>query len=72
MTGNGKRLGEEVDNVAKATDEHEHDTKVPLVDPVPDPMQAHVGGLGHPLRHCVGSNAELSQNNGEAGWGWPC
>jgi hypothetical protein len=23
-----------------------------------DPMQAHVGGLGHPLRHRVGSNAD--------------
>ncbi len=28
------------------------------MDPVPDPMQAHVGSLGHPLRHRVGSNAD--------------
>jgi hypothetical protein len=49
MTGNRKRLGEEVGDVAETADEH--DTKVSLADPVPDPMQAHVGGLGHPLRH---------------------
>ncbi len=56
MTGNKKRLGEEVGDVAKATDRH--DTKVSLADPAPDPMQAHIGGLGHPLRRCVGSNAD--------------
>jgi hypothetical protein len=56
MTGNRKRLGEEVCDVAKAADEH--NTKVSLADPVPDPMQAHVGGLGYPLRHRVGSNAD--------------
>jgi hypothetical protein len=56
MTGNRKRLGAEVGDVEKAADEH--DTKVSLADPVPDPMQAHVGGLGHPLRHRVGSNAD--------------
>ncbi len=56
MTGNRKRLGEEVGDIAKAADKH--DTKVSLVDPVPDPMQAHVGGLEHPLRHRVGSNAD--------------
>ncbi len=55
MTGNRKRLGEEVGDVAQAADEH--DSKVSLADPVPDPLQAHVGGLGHPLRHRVGSNA---------------
>ncbi len=56
MTGNRKRLGEEVGDVTEAADEH--DAKVFLADPVPDPMQAHVGGLGHPLRHRVGSNAD--------------
>ncbi len=45
-----------VGDVAQAADEH--DTKVSLVDPVPDPMQVHVVGLGHPLRHLVGSNAD--------------
>ncbi len=29
-----------------------------LADSVPDSMQAHVDGLGHPLRHRVGSNAD--------------
>ncbi len=33
-------------------------TKVSLADPVPDPVQAHVSGLGHPLRDGVGSNAD--------------
>ena len=56
MTGNRQRLGEEVGDVVQAADKH--DTKVSLADPVPDPMQAHVGGLGHPLRHRVGSNAD--------------
>jgi hypothetical protein len=56
MTGNRGRLGEKVGDVAKAADEH--DTKMSLANPVPDPMQAHVGGLGHPLRHRVGSNAD--------------
>jgi hypothetical protein len=56
MTGNRKRLGEEVGDVADALDED--DAKMSLADPVPDPMQAHVGGLGHPLRHRVGSDAD--------------
>ncbi len=57
MTGNRQRLGEEVGDVVQAADKD--DTKVSLADPVPDPMQAHVGGLlGHPLRHRVGSNAD--------------
>jgi hypothetical protein len=57
MTGNRKRLDEqEAGNIAQAADEH--DTKVYLVDPVPDPMQAHAGGLGHLLRHRVGSDAD--------------
>jgi hypothetical protein len=66
MTGNRKRLGEEVGDVAKAAGEH--DTKVSLADPVPDPMQAHVGGLGHGRNTMATS---LSQNSGVAGWGWP-
>ncbi len=56
MTGNRKRLGKEVGDVTKAADEH--DRKVSLADPVPDPMQAHVSGLGYSLRHRVGSNAD--------------
>ncbi len=58
MTGNRKRLGEEVGDVADAPDADEDDAKMSLADPVPDPMQAHVGGLGHPLRHRVGSDAD--------------
>ncbi len=56
MTGNRQRLGEEVGDVADAPDED--DAKMSMADPVPDPMQAHVGGLRHPLRHRVGSNAD--------------
>ena len=56
MTGNRQRLGEKIRDVADAPDED--DTKVSLADPVPDPMQAHVGGLRHPLRHRVGSDAD--------------
>ncbi len=47
MTGNRKRLGKQVGDVVQAADKH--DTKVSLAEPVPDPMQTHVGGLGHPL-----------------------
>ncbi len=35
----------------------EQDAKVSLADPVPDPMQAHVGGLQHPLGDRVGRDA---------------
>ena len=56
MTGNRKRLGVKIRDVVQAADEN--DTKVSLADPVPDPMQANVDGLGHPLRHRVGSNAD--------------
>ncbi len=56
MTGNRQRLGEKIRDVADAPDED--DTKVSLADPVPDPMQAHVGDLRHPLRHRVGSDAD--------------
>ncbi len=41
MTGNRQRLGEKIRDIADAPDED--DTKVSLADPVPDPMQAHVG-----------------------------
>jgi hypothetical protein len=72
MAGNRKRLGEEVGDVAKAADEH--NTKVPLADPVLDPMQVHVGGLEHLLRHRVGSNADgdlvVAEQPG-GGLGWP-
>ena len=56
MTGNRQRLGEKIRDVVQAADEN--DTKVSLADPVPDPMQAHVGGFRHPLRHRVGSDAD--------------
>ncbi len=56
MTGNRQRLGEEVGDVADAPDEDA--AKMSLADPVPDPMQAHVGGLRHSLRDRVGSNAD--------------
>ncbi len=56
MTGNRKRLGEKIRDVVQAADEN--DTKVSLADPVPDSMQAHVGGLRYPLRHRVGSDAD--------------
>ncbi len=56
MTGNRKRLDEKLRDVVQAADEN--DTKVSLADPVPDPMQARVGGLRHPLRHRVGSDVD--------------
>ncbi len=56
MTGNRQMHGEEVGDVADAPDED--DAKMSMADPVPDPMQAHVSGLGHPLRHRVGSDAD--------------
>jgi hypothetical protein len=55
MTGNGKRLREEVRHVLQATDEE--DTEVSLADPVLDPVQAHVGGLRHSLGDRVGRDA---------------
>ena len=33
-------------------------TEVSLADPVPDPVQAHVRGLGHALRDGVGGDAD--------------
>ncbi len=55
MTSNGKRLREEVRQILQATDEE--DTEVSLADPVPDPVQAHVGGLRHSLGDRVGRDA---------------
>jgi hypothetical protein len=87
MTGNRKRLGEEVGdvvqadlfiNIYKCFLSDEHDTKVSLADSVPDPIQAHVGGLGHSLRHRVGSNADshlvVAEQRGGGWWvgGGPC
>jgi hypothetical protein len=34
------------------------DTEVSLADPVPDPVQAHVRGLGHTLGDDVGCDAD--------------
>ena len=56
MTGNGKRLGEEVRHVVEAADEE--DTEVSLADSVPDPVQAHVRGLGHAQGDGVGRDAD--------------
>ncbi len=56
MTGNGQRLREEVRHVVEAADEG--DTEVSLADPVPDPVQAHVRGLGHTLGDSVGRDAD--------------
>ena len=56
MTSNGQRLREEVRHVVEAADEK--DTEVPLADSVPDPVQAHVRGLGHALGDGVGRDAD--------------
>ncbi len=55
-TRNRTRLGKEVRHVVEAADEK--DTEVSLVDPVPDPVQAHVRGLGHALRDGVGRDTD--------------
>ena len=58
MTGNSNRqsLCKKVRDVSKAADEV--DTEVSLADAVPDPVQAHVRGLGHALRDGVGCDAD--------------
>ena len=56
MTGNRQSFGEEIRHVMKAA--YEKDTEVSLADPVPDPVQAHVRGLGHALRDGVGRDAD--------------
>jgi hypothetical protein len=56
MTGDRERLGEEIGDVVETADKK--DTKVYSADAVPDLVQAHVSGLGHPLRDGVGSNAD--------------
>ena len=43
MACNGQGFGEEIRVIAKARDEH--DAEVPLSNPVPDPMPAHVNRL---------------------------
>ncbi len=67
MSSNGQRLREEVRHVVEAADEQ--DTEVSLADSVPDPVQAHVRGLGHALGNGVGRDADghFAQNNGVAG-----
>ncbi len=78
MTGNGQRLCKEVRHAVKAADEE--DTEVSLADPVPDPVQAHVRGLGHTLGDGVGRDADghlivAKQRGGRLGVGgdpcWP-
>ena len=56
MSGNGQRLGEEIRHVVEAADKN--NSKMSLADAVPDPVQAHVRGLGHALRDGVGRDAD--------------
>ena len=56
MTGNRQGLRKKVGHVVEAADEE--DTKVSLADPVPNPVQAHVRGLGHTLGDSVGRDAD--------------
>ena len=56
MTGNRQGLRKKVCHVVKAADEQ--DPKMSLADAVPDPVQAHVSGLGHALRDGVGRDAD--------------
>ena len=56
MTGNRQGLGKKVGHVVEAADED--DTEVSLADPVSNPVQAHVRGLGHTLRDGVGRDAD--------------
>ncbi len=56
MTDDRERPGEKIGDISETADEKV--TKVSLADPAPDPVQAHVGGFGHPLRDGVGSNAD--------------
>ncbi len=55
-TGRGFVLREEVRHVVEAADEQ--DMEVSLADSVPDPVQAHVRGLGHALGNGVGRDAD--------------
>ena len=56
MTGNRQRLRKKICHVVKSADEQ--DTEVSLAYSVPDPVQAHVRGLGHALRNGVGCDAD--------------
>ena len=56
MTGNRQGLSKKIGHVVKAADEQ--DTEVSLAYSVPDPVQAHVRGLGHALRDGVGCDAD--------------
>ena len=56
MSGNGQRLGEEIRHVVEAADKN--NPEMSLADAVPDPVQAHVSGLGHALRDGVGRDAD--------------
>ncbi len=55
MTGNRQGLRKKICYVVKAADEE--DTEVSLAYSVPDPVQAHIRGLGHALRDGVGCDA---------------
>ena len=56
MTGNRQGLCKKICYVVKTADEE--DTEVSLAYSVPDPVQAHVRGLGHALRDGVGCDAD--------------
>ena len=68
MTGNRQSFGEEIRHVMKAA--YEKDTEVSLAVPVPDPVQAHVRGLGHALRDGVGGDADGHLVVTKEGGGW--
>ena len=68
MAGNRQRLGKKVRDVAEAAEEL--DTEVSLADAVPDPVQAHVRGLGHALRDGVGGDVDGHLVVTKEGGGW--
>ena len=68
MAGNRQRLGKKIRYVAEAAEEL--DTEVSLADAVPDPVQAHVRGLGHALRDGVGGDADGHLVVTKEGGGW--
>ena len=68
MTGNRQSLCKKVRDVSEAAEEL--DTEVSLADAVPDPVQAHVRGLGHALRDGVGGDADGHLVVTKEGGGW--
>ena len=68
MTGNRQGLCKKIGHVMKAADEK--DTEVSLAYSVPDPVQAHVRGLGQALRDGVGGDADGHLVVTKEGGGW--